>query len=108
MSVFYWLPTNHNVRNFNKHAAVDLIRFAGKGLSRTDLAEEMGITRAAITIIINDLIAHGIIIETESRTTSSGRPPVVLEINPDHGLVAAPRVQLTVRIPFRSAPLTWL
>ena len=89
MSVFYWLPTNHNVRNFNKHAAVDLIRFAGKGLSRTDLAEEMGITRAAVTIIINDLIAHGIIIETESRTTSSGRPPVVLEINPDHGLVAA-------------------
>jgi glucokinase-like ROK family protein len=89
VSAFYWLPTNHNVRNFNKHAAVDLIRFAGKGLSRTDLAEEMGLTRAAVTIIVNDLIAHGIIIETESRTTSSGRPPVVLEINPNHGLVAA-------------------
>jgi glucokinase-like ROK family protein len=68
---------------------VDLIRFAGKGLSRTDLAEEMGITKAAVTIIVNDLIAHNIIIETESRTTSSGRPPVVLEINPNHGLVAA-------------------
>jgi glucokinase-like ROK family protein len=68
---------------------VDLIRFSGKGLSRTDLAEEMGLTRAAVTIIINDLIAHGIIIETESRTTSSGRPPVVLEINPNQGLVAA-------------------
>ena len=89
MSAFYWLPTNHNVRNFNKHAAVDLIRFAGKGLSRTDLAEEMGLTRAAVTIIVNDLITHGIILETESRTTSSGRPPVVLEINPDQGLVAA-------------------
>ena len=89
MSAFYWLPTNHNVRNFNKHAAVDLIRFAGKGLSRTDLAEEMGLTKAAVTLIVNDLIAHGIIIETESRTTSSGRPPVVLEINPKHGLVAA-------------------
>lgn len=89
MSAFYWLPANHNVRNFNKHAAVDLIRFAGKGLSRTELAEEMGLTRAAVTIIINDLISSGIIIETESRTTSSGRPPVVLEINPNHGLVAA-------------------
>jgi glucokinase-like ROK family protein len=89
VSVFYWLPTNHNVRNFNKHAAVDLIRFAGKGLSRTDLAEEMGLTKAAVTLIVNDLITHGIIIETESRTTSSGRPPVVLEINPDYGLVAA-------------------
>ena len=89
MSAFYWLPTNHNVRNFNKHAVLDLIRFAGRGLSRTDLAEEMGLTKAALTVIVNDLIASGIIIETESRTTSSGRPPVVLEINPNHGLVAA-------------------
>ena len=89
MSAFYWLPSNHNVRNFNKHLAVDLVRFAGKGLSRTDLAEEMGLTRAAVTTIINDLIANGIILETESRSTASGRPPVVLEINPKHGLVAA-------------------
>src|SRR5574339_862254 len=89
VSAFYWLPTNHNVRNFNKHTAVDLIRFAGKGLSRTDIAEEMGLTRAAVTIIVNDLITSGIIVETESRTTASGRPPVVLEINPNHGLVAA-------------------
>ena len=68
---------------------MDLIRFAGKGLSRTDLAEGMGLTKAAVTIIVNDLITNGIIVETESRTTSSGRPPVVLEINPNHGLVAA-------------------
>ena len=86
---FYWLPTNHNVRNFNKHAAVELIRFAGKGISRTDLADQMGLTKAAVTIIVNDLISNNIIIETESRSTSSGRPPVVLEINPKQGLVAA-------------------
>ncbi|HUF00692.1 MAG TPA: ROK family protein [Anaerolineales bacterium] len=49
----------------------------------------MGLTRAAVTIIVNDLISNGIIVETESRTTSSGRPPVVLEINPSQGLVAA-------------------
>jgi glucokinase-like ROK family protein len=68
---------------------VDLIRFAGKGISRTDLAEQMGLTKAAVTIIVNDLISNGIIVETESRTTSSGRPPVVLEINPNQGFVAA-------------------
>ncbi len=89
MTAFYWLPTNHNVRNFNKHAAVDLIRFAVKGISRTDLADQMGLTKAAVTIIVNDLISNGIILETESRTTSSGRPPIVLEINPDQGFVAA-------------------
>ena len=55
MSAFYRLPVNHNVRNFNKHAAVGLIRFTGKGLPRTDLAEEMGLTRAAVNIIVSDL-----------------------------------------------------
>ena len=73
MSSFYWLPVNQNVRNFNKHAVVDLIRFARRGISRADLAEHMGLTRAALTIIVNELIKNGIILETESRTTSSGR-----------------------------------
>jgi glucokinase-like ROK family protein len=89
LSAFYWLPENQNVRNFNKHAAVDLIRFSERGISRADLADKMGLTRAAVTIIINDLISNGIILNTESRSTASGRPPVALEINPDQGLVAA-------------------
>lgn len=89
MSAFYLLLANRNVKNFNKHAVVDLIRFAGKGISRTDIAHELGLTRASVTIIINDLIENGILLETESRSTRSGRPPVVLEINPRSGLVAA-------------------
>ncbi len=58
-------------------------------MSRTDIAEELRLTRAGVTIIINDLIGSGIIRETESRSTPSGRPPVVLEIDPERGLVAA-------------------
>lgn len=87
--MFYWIPTNQNIKNFNKHSAVDLIRFASTGVSRTNLAEQMGLTRAAVTLIINDLIENGIILEAESRAIPSGRPPVVLEINPKRGLVAA-------------------
>jgi glucokinase-like ROK family protein len=68
---------------------VDLIRFADRGISRADLADRMGLTRAAVTIIINDLIANGIILNTESRSTTSGRPPVELEINPNQGFVGA-------------------
>lgn len=89
MSVFYFLPANHNIKSFNKHAAVDLIRFAEKGVSRTDIAEELGLTRAGVTIIVNDLLESGIILETNSRSTPSGRPPVVLELNPEYGFVAA-------------------
>ena len=58
-------------------------------MSRTDIAEELRLSRAGVTIIINDLIENGIIHETESRSTPSGRPPVVLELNSDCGLVAA-------------------
>jgi len=68
---------------------VDLIRFADRGISRADLADKMGLTRAAVTIIINDLISNGILFNTESRSVASGRPPVVLEINPNQGRVAA-------------------
>jgi glucokinase-like ROK family protein len=89
LNAFYFLPANHNIKNFNKHAAIDLIRFAGKGISRSDIAEELGLTRAGVTIIVNDLLDSKIILETNSRSTPSGRPPVVLELNPEYGLVAA-------------------
>jgi len=87
--MFYWIPTNQNIKNFNKHSAVDLIRFATTGISRTDLADQMGLTRAAVTLIVTDLIENGIILEAESRSIPNGRPPIVLEINPKRGLVAA-------------------
>ena len=87
--MFYWVSANQNIRNFNKHSAVDLIRFSTAGISRTDLAEEMGLTRAAVTLIVNDLIENGVILEAESRAIPNGRQPIVLEINPRRGLVAA-------------------
>ena len=89
MNAFYLPLANQNVKTFNKHALVDLIRFAGRGVARTDIAQELGLTRASVSIIINDLIQNGIILETESRSTRSGRPPVVLDINPKSGLAAA-------------------
>ncbi|GAB4537970.1 MAG: ROK family transcriptional regulator [Anaerolineales bacterium] len=86
--MLYWLPAYQNVKNFNKHAAVDLIRFAN-GISRSDLADQMGLTRAAVSLIISDLLESGVVLEAESRSVPSGRPPIVLEINPKRGLVAA-------------------
>ena len=89
MNAFYLPLANQNVKTFNKHALVDLIRFTGRGVARTDIAQELGLTRASVTMIINDLIEGGIILEMETRSTRSGRPPVVLDINPKAGLAAA-------------------
>lgn len=58
-------------------------------MSRTDLADRMGLTRAAVSLIVNDLIESGVIFEAESRSVPSGRPPIVLEINPERDLVGA-------------------
>ncbi|GAB4447138.1 MAG: ROK family transcriptional regulator [Anaerolineales bacterium] len=89
MSTFFWLPADYNVKSFNKHAALDLIRFSGDGMSRTELAEQMGLTRAAVSLIVNDLLESRVVMEAESRSVPTGRPPIVLEINPERGLVGA-------------------
>ena len=89
MSTFYWLPAEYNVKSFNKHAALDLIRFSVGDLSRTDIADKMGLTRAAVSLIVNDLLESGVVQEAESRSAPSGRPPVILEVNPKAGLVGA-------------------
>ena len=88
MSGFFWLPPEYNVKSFNKHVALDLIRFTG-GLSRTELADRMGLTRAAVSLIVKELIDSGVIVESDNLPSSSGRPPIALEINPNYGLVGA-------------------
>lgn len=82
-----FLPSE-NVKYINKHAVLDLIRFAPGGISRVELAQRLFLTRAAVTPIVNDLIQTGLIHETRSRTASSGRPPILLEINATRGMVA--------------------
>jgi len=66
-----------------------LIRFSVPGISRSDLADKMGLTRAAVSLIVNDLLANEVVKEAESRLARSGRPPVALEINRGRGLVGA-------------------
>ena len=89
MSTFFWLPADYNVKSFNKHAALDLIRFSGTGMSRTELAEHMGLTRAAVSLIVKELLESNVVQEAESRSAPNGRPPIVLEVNPRGGLVGA-------------------
>jgi glucokinase-like ROK family protein len=76
-----------NVKNINKLAVLDLVRFTPEGISRVEIAHRINLTRAAVTAIVNDLLTTGIVRESETRTVQSGRPPVVLEVNPERGYV---------------------
>ena len=83
--MFWSLPTA-NLRKLNKHAIIDLIRFTPGGISRVELARQMGLTRAAITGIVDDLLSTGLVRETQGHYPN-GRKPIVLEINPTRGRV---------------------
>lgn len=79
---------NRYVKNINKLAILDFIRFTPGGISRAQMAHHMNLTRAAIGAIVADLLEGGVIHEIENRQAKSGRPPIILEINPDRGHVA--------------------
>lgn len=52
-------------------------------MSRADLSKKIGLTRAAITIIVDSLISEGIIIEKGTISAGMGRNPMILDVNPD-------------------------
>ncbi len=83
-----------NVKTLNKHVVVDLIRFTPGGMSRAGLSRELGLTRAAVTSIVNDLSDMGIVREAEKQT-SGGRKPAVLEIVPSQGYVVGAEMGAT-------------
>ena len=78
---------NINIKNFNKRVSLDLIRFTPGGISRADLARRIGLTRSAVTTIVNDLISLGLVHEAENGPATGGRRPILLEINPQRGFI---------------------
>ncbi len=67
------------MKHLNRRTVVNLIR--EESLSRADLARKTGLTRAAITNIIDDLIASGIIVEAGTQESANGRKPMSLKLN---------------------------
>ena len=70
MTVTVWQIPKTNVKNLNKHAALDLIRFATGGISRIELSRQIGLTLAALTAIVNDLIQAGLVRESDGKHTA--------------------------------------
>src|SRR5512138_1640017 len=82
-----WTIPTQDIRKLSRHTVLDLIRFSPGGISRVELSRRMGLTRAAVGTIVNDLLNARLVREADSRLGPRGRRPVVLEINPDNGFV---------------------
>lgn len=68
----------------NRREVLRLIR--KEPSSRIKLAEKMGLTRAAISFICEELLSEGLLIEGEKEASIGGRPATVLHLNPDYGV----------------------
>ncbi len=86
MDGIIWTNPNMHVKLLNKHAVVDIIRFTPGGVSRIELSKRLGLTRAAVTSIINDLQNEGIVRDAVA-FQNGGRRRSMLEIVPEQGYI---------------------
>ena len=68
----------------NRKEVLRLIR--KEPCSRIKLAEKMGLTRAAISFICEELLLEGLLIEGEKEASIGGRPATIVRLNPDYGV----------------------
>jgi N-acetylglucosamine repressor len=67
-------------RAINSRIVLSLVR-AHQPISRADLARTMGVSRAAVSLIVNDLLAERLIFEGATGETVRGRKPTFLYID---------------------------
>ena len=70
------------MKQLNIAAVLKVLRTGGK-LSRAEIAEITGLTPATVTNITKFLMNAGYLNETGIGESSGGRPPVILELNPE-------------------------
>lgn len=81
-------------REINRQILLNLVR-AWQPVSRADLARLMGTRRGAISLIVNDLIAEGVLFEGAKGETARGRKPQFLYIDSRNRSVFAVDVRPT-------------
>ncbi|HXR72923.1 ROK family transcriptional regulator [Actinocrinis sp.] len=60
---------------------LDLIR-AAHTVSRVELAANSGLTPPTITQVVRELMEHGLVVEVGRGTSTGGKPPTLLQLNP--------------------------
>lgn len=77
------------VKKSNRSQILRLINQTGP-ISKKDIAESLGLTPAAVTLICSDLIESGLLIESgigENEAGKAGRKKILIDINPNFGYV---------------------
>lgn len=70
------------LKEINRSLVFDILKSA-RSISRPELAQKTGLSRATIAILIDELLETGLVQELGLGNSSGGRPPVILKFNPD-------------------------
>ena len=82
------VATRRTSREINRTIVLNLVR-ARQPLSRADLARAMGVRRGAVSLIVNDLLKDGAIVEGATGDAVRGRKPTFLYIDTQRRAVVA-------------------
>jgi predicted NBD/HSP70 family sugar kinase len=81
-----WRPTSPPGASTSRRAIIEALLENG-AMSRSDLADSIGLSRSALTLLSRGLIEQGLICETPSSydEQQKGRPSILLSLNAEHG-----------------------
>jgi N-acetylglucosamine repressor len=91
----FHVATRTTSRDINRHIALNLIR-EHQPISRADLARGMKMTRGVVSVLVQELIAQGLIYEGATGEAARGRKPTFLHIRTHDRLVVAVDVRFTL------------
>ena len=90
----FQVATRGTSRDINNRIALNLVR-AHQPISRADLARVMGVSRSAVTLIVNDLLERKLVVEGATGETVRGRKPTFLHINARRRTVVAVDIRVS-------------
>jgi predicted NBD/HSP70 family sugar kinase len=88
------IATRQTSRQINRTIALNLVR-ARQPISRADLARAMGVRRGAVSLIVNDLLRDGAVVEGATGDAVRGRKPTFLYIDTQRRAVAAVDIRVS-------------
>jgi predicted NBD/HSP70 family sugar kinase len=81
-------------REINQRIVLSLVH-AHQPISRADLARAMGVRRGVVTLIVNDLLREGLVVEGATGQTVRGRKPTFLYIDSRRRVVVAADIRVS-------------
>lgn len=86
--VRFQVATQGTAREINRQIVLNLVR-ANQPISRADLARTMGVRRGSVSLLVNELLESGLLVEGATGKTVRGRKPTFLYIDSRRRTVVA-------------------